>query len=105
MDEESQAIDVDEVEADEEGDEDEAAKNDNDDNDEGMDEAEESAEKKALMMEEIRLQKVRDIREPLSISRKIRSVTCHLDKTILNDRSKTNSPFIFLKMGIELCCV
>ena len=55
-------------EADEKGDEDEAAKND-DDNDEGMDEAEESAEKKALMMEEIRLQKVRDIRQPLSISR------------------------------------
>ena len=87
---------MDEVEADEKGDEDEAAKND-DDNDEGMDEAEESAEKKALMMEEIRLQKVRDIREPLSTSRKIRSVTCHLDKTILNDRSKTKSPFIFLK--------
>ena len=58
---------MDEVEADERGDEDEAAKND--DNDEGMDEAEESAEKKALMMEEIRLQKVRDIRQPLSISR------------------------------------
>ena len=89
---------MDEVEADEKGDEDEAVKND-DDNDEGMDEAEESAEKKALMMEEIRLQKVRDIREPLSISRKIRSVTCHLDKTICtqNGRSKTKSPFIFLK--------
>ena len=77
---------MDEVEADEKGDEDEAAKND-DDNDEGMDEAEESAEKKALMMEEIRLQKVRDIRDPL-YSMAGQKQTPHL---------------FFCKVGIALC--